>query len=88
VIVVNPTTVRLAESRWQALEGTYVELDPSTAEGASHTIVQAFRQDPWWMEIRTPFVSRESTVSGTARPSFYESGGGTPIGGLTSGDTY
>ncbi len=88
VIVESPTTIRLAESPWKALEGTYVPLDASPAEGTSHTIGAEFKPIP-------VVNGNTNTIHFEGTPGFregqaivYDSGDGTPIGGLTSGDTY
>ena len=88
VIVVDPTTIRLAESRQKAIAGTSIELDATLAKGTRHGIGSHFRA--------TPIVDGQAdTIRFDGAHGFeegqkivYDSGGGEAIGGLTSGDIY
>jgi len=88
VIVVNPTTIRLAESRWTALEGISLALDPSASEGTAHTIGVGFQPMPAADGATETLRFEGAHGFREGQALVYESGDGTPIGGLTSGDTY
>ena len=88
VIVVDPTTIRLAESQWKALEGVYIDLDSSAAEGTSHTIGAEFQPIPI-VDGNTDTIRFQGAHGfREGQAIVYDSGGGTPIGGLTSGEKY
>jgi hypothetical protein len=87
-IVVDPTTVRLAESYAKALDGAGIALDASTAQGTAHTIGVGFRSLP--IVDRAANAIRFEGTHGFRRGQavVYDSGGGNAIGGLLSGATY
>jgi len=87
-IMVDPTTVRLAESRREALEGVPVELDASAATGAAHTVGAKFRAIPL-VDGQTNTIRFDGAHGlRDGQEVVYETGGGGHIGGLVDGDAY
>lgn len=88
VIVVNATTIRLAESLAKAQRGEWIDLDASVATGTSHAIAIAFRAAPVVDAAADTIAFPNAGGFHDGQKVVYRNGGGTSIGGLTDGAAY
>jgi hypothetical protein len=86
VIILNPTTIRLADSPASAQLGLFIDLDAGVAEGSDHYLGVPFRAVPIVdnQNDTIHFDGVHAFVDGTA--VVYDNGGGISIGGLTDND--
>jgi len=85
----DASQVRLAASRDDALAGVAINIDPSVATGASHTLTATDTFDPSAVDGSADTIDLgpdHGLVTGSE--VVYESNGGTAIGGLTDGTRY
>ncbi|HSW22413.1 MAG TPA: hypothetical protein VLJ62_06580, partial [Burkholderiaceae bacterium] len=88
VVVVNTTTIRLADTRENALRGVYLDLDASKAVGTLHSIGVAFQARPLVDAAADTLRFDSAHAYRNGQAVVYENGGGVSIGGLTDGATY
>ncbi|MFM7035677.1 MAG: beta strand repeat-containing protein, partial [Planctomycetia bacterium] len=88
VIVVNTTTIRLAESLAKAQRGEWIDLDASVAAGTNHSIAIAFRAAPVVDAAADTIAFPNAGGFHDGQKVVYRNGGGTSIGGLTDGAAY
>ena len=84
----SPTVIRLAESQAKAITGTYIDLGSSNAQGISHSIGPGFGLIPVVDGDADTIGFQAVHGFGQGQSIVYDSGGGMPIGGLTSGESY
>ena len=88
VIPVDATSIRLAASLADAVDNNWLDVDPSTASGAAHTIGRPFQS---YQTINQDDASIRFQVAhglSDGDAVVYGNGDGMSIGGLVDGDTY
>jgi hypothetical protein len=88
LIVVNATTIRLAESLAKAQRGEWIDLDASVAAGTNHSIAIAFRAAPVVDGAADTIAFPNAGGFHDGQKVVYRNGGGTNIGGLTDAAAY
>ncbi len=88
VIVVNPTTIRLADSLTDAQRGNYIDLDGTAATGSDQSIGVPFQAQPTVNAANNTISVPNAYLYVNGQAVVYHNGGGTSIGGLTDGHTY
>jgi hypothetical protein len=87
VIVVNSTTIRLAATPEDALNGDYINLDATVAVGEEHSISVPWRAVPIVDDANNRINFDGTHALYTGQALVYDNGGGTSIGGLEADGT-